>query len=219
MFRREWNILVRVVFTVAIAFLPRASACPGHVGHASLIHPGDHRGKDRVCVRRRHLGGELRRREPETSDVAPRRGTEPVLRARWQAHRVHSQLRRQRGRLCDPHRGGRAVAADLAPGRRHRARLHARRQGALQLATGGLLAAARPVLHDRHRGRRPAAAAGPDRRQGSHLAGWEIPGLHAAGRELPAMEELSRWNRLADLDPQAGRPVARGDPQARRRLQ
>ena len=71
---------------------------------------------------------------PEAVDVAPGRGAEPVLLARRQAHRLHGQLRRQRRRLRDPHRGGRADAADLAPRRGHRPRLHARRQGALQLA-------------------------------------------------------------------------------------
>ena len=39
------------------------------------------------------------------------------------------------------------------------------------------------------------------------------------GETFPPVEELSRRHRLADLGPQAGRPVARRDPQARRRLQ
>ena len=65
----------------------------------------------------------------------------------------------------------------------------------------------------------PGPPADPDRRQGGHLARREIPGLHAPGRDVPPVEELSRRHGLADLGPQARRPVARGDPQARRRLQ
>ncbi len=60
------------------------------------------------------------------------------------------------------------------------------------------------------------ALAGPDWRQGGHLARWEIPGLYAAGERPSPVEELSGRHGLADLGPQARRPVARGDPQAGR---
>ena len=67
--------------------------------------------------------------------------------------------------------------------------------------------------------RRARGVAGSDRRKRSDLAGWEIPCVHAAGRSLPPVEELSRGHGLADLDLEARRPNARRDPQAHRRLQ
>ena len=52
-------------------------------------------------------------------------------------------------------------------------------------------------------GGRPAGAAGPDRRYGGDLARRQLPGLHAARRAVPPVEELSRRHGLADLGPQA----------------
>ncbi len=44
----------------------------------------------------------------------------------------------------------------------------------------------------------------PIGRHGGHLARRQVPGLYAARRELPAVEELSRRHGVADLGPQAG---------------
>ena len=183
---------------------PRRGAGTGHVRHATAGNAGDHRGKNRVRLRRRHLGRRRRRQESPAGDVASRRGAEPVLLARRQAHRLHGQLRRQRRRLRHPRRGRRADAADLAPRRGRRPRLHARWPGPLQLAAGGLLAPAFAILHGGYRRRSPKASADPFGRHGGDLARRPFPGLYAARRALPAMEELPRRHGVADLGPQAG---------------
>ena len=88
-----------------------------------------------------------------------------------------------------------------------------------------LFASQRAVFSSRHsqfftvgiEGGVPAGPAGPHRRQGGDLARREVPGVHAAGRTVPPVEELPGRHRLEDLGPQARRPLARRDPQARPR--
>ena len=58
-----------------------------------------------------------------------------------------------------------------------------------------------------------------NRRQGGHHGRWEIPGVYALGGTVEAVEELSGWYGLPDLDPQARRPVARRNTQAGRGMQ
>ena len=52
-------------------------------------------------------------------------------------------------------------------------------------------------------GRRAPTPADPERRHGGHLARRQVPGLYAARRAVPPVEELPRRHGLADLGPEA----------------
>ncbi len=92
-----------------------------------------------------------------------------------------------------PTEGGEPLAADLAPRRRHRPRLHARRQGAVQLATRGLLAsrhasssrsASRAACPSACRSRPPTRA--PSRRTGNSWLTRRWARISASGRTIAA---------------------------------
>ena len=68
-------------------------------------------------------------------------------------------------------------------------------------------------------GRLADALAGPQRLPRGLFARRQVPGLHAAQRAVPPVEELPGRHGLADLDHEARRPRRRGRPPARGAVQ
>ena len=166
---RHWSLAI--AFSIGMALIPIEARAVDTADTRLLSTPAITEGKIAFVYADDIWVADADGSNPRRLTSHPGRGAEPVLLAGRQAHRLHGQLRRQRRRLRDPDRGGRADPADLASRRGHRPRLHARRQGAVQLAARGLLATTlRSSTRSASTGGVPERLPIPSGRQGGHLA-------------------------------------------------
>ncbi len=160
-----------------------------------------------------------RRQERPAPDVGHRRRIQPGLLAGRVPHRLQRPVRREHGRLRHPGRRGHPQAADLAPGRRRRPGLHARRESPSSSCRPGIQPCA------------PMRALYSVPVEGGFPVKLPIPYAYS-GRSTPRTGNPSPTTRFsdaflqwknyrggthfADLDLQHGRPVHRKGPPAGR---
>jgi len=160
---------------LVFAGVPAVRGRPGlrqRPGHPPAPLADRQRDAHRLRVCQQHLGGRAGRRHGAPADQLPGADGQPALLAGRQIVGLQRRVRGQRGRLRRAGPRGRAQAAHVAPGRRHRPGVVARRQARALHLVPSLLGAERraPVLDGAGRGRRRGSAPTAARLPGQDLS-------------------------------------------------